>query len=377
VSGRINADLVEHPSTGLILNFARADFGGPQQAAVVEDWRARRAAGRNRRLANPGEFICHYHRDHQNPSMYLHMDEDTGVIAASHWPGSGLEAHTIVHDVVTPEHRRQVEYMQNAGEAAGLRVEVEKYLSTKVKPDAIVYGPQADMGVEVQRSRLSVPAARSRTTKALVAGVTSVWFTDSHFNPKWIGHVPGVRLNPDIPWNTVPHRRSVSVAGVRHIVERNCRTWPGSPCPRHSRGCSAWHPDHVPQRGVFADDLVELVPIGQMVPMEFKTFSGRKLALIVFAESKARYEAMVGHSADLTLVPGSPRPAGARQQTQIDCTSGNAGPLIARTRHEPNNQGLLALTPAQQQTASELPWYRQWLLQNGYTEDDLIPFVVA
>jgi hypothetical protein len=33
--------------------------------------------------------------------MYLHMDEDTGVIAASHWPGSGLEVHTIVHDVVT------------------------------------------------------------------------------------------------------------------------------------------------------------------------------------------------------------------------------------------------------------------------------------
>jgi hypothetical protein len=176
--------------------------------------------------------------------------------------------------------------MRNAGEAAGFRVEVEKYLPSKVKPDAIVYGPQVDMGVEVQRSRLSVPAARSRTTKALRAGVTSVWFTDSQFNPKWIGHVPGVRLNPDITWDTVPRRRSLSVAGIRHIVERNCRTWPGSPCPRHSRGRSAWHPDHTPQRGVFADDLAELVPVGQLAPMEFKTFGGRKLVLIVFAESK-------------------------------------------------------------------------------------------
>jgi len=107
-------DLVEHPSTGLTLDFSKSDFGGPEQAAVVDDWRARRAAGRNRRLSSPGEYICHFHRDHENPSMYLHMDEDTGVIAASHWPGSGLEAHTIVHEAITPEHRRQVEYMQNA-----------------------------------------------------------------------------------------------------------------------------------------------------------------------------------------------------------------------------------------------------------------------
>jgi hypothetical protein len=33
--------------------------------------------------------------------------------------------------------------------------------------------------------------------------------------------------------------------------------------------------------------------------------------------------------------------------------------------------------PAQFQTASELPWYRQWLLEHGYTEDDLIPFAIA
>jgi hypothetical protein len=50
---------------------------------------------------------------------------------------------------------------------------------------------------------------------------------------------------------------------------------------------------------VFADDLAELVPVGELVPMEFKTFGGRKLVLIVFADSKTRYEALVGHPADL------------------------------------------------------------------------------
>jgi hypothetical protein len=57
---------------------------------------------------------------------------------------------------------------------------------------------------------------------------------------------------------------------------------------------------------VCADDLAELVPNGELVPMEFRTFGGRKLVLILLAEGKARYQTMVGHSADLTL--GRPVP---------------------------------------------------------------------
>jgi hypothetical protein len=76
-------DLVEHSRTRLTLDFSKADFGGLEQTAVVDDWRARRAAGRNRRLSSPGRYICHFHRNHDNPSTYLHMDEDTGMIAAS------------------------------------------------------------------------------------------------------------------------------------------------------------------------------------------------------------------------------------------------------------------------------------------------------
>jgi hypothetical protein len=30
-------DLVEHPSTGLTLDFSKTDFGGPEQTAVVDD----------------------------------------------------------------------------------------------------------------------------------------------------------------------------------------------------------------------------------------------------------------------------------------------------------------------------------------------------
>ena len=31
------------------------------------------------------------------------------------------------------------------------------------------------------------------------------------------------------------------------------------------------------------------------------------------------------------------------------------------------------LTPAQQQTASELPWYRDWLLSTGRAEEEVDP----
>jgi hypothetical protein len=49
----------------------------------------------------------------------------------------------------------------------------------------------------------------------------------------------------------------------------------------------------------------------------------------------------------------------------------------AKARKRPTLSPACPLTPAQQQTASELPWYRQWLLEHGYTEDHLIPFAIA
>ena len=39
-----------------------------------------------------------------------------------------------------------------------------------------------------------------------------------------------------------------------------------------------------------------MVPNGELVPIECRTFGGRKLVLILLAEGKARYQTMVGHS---------------------------------------------------------------------------------
>jgi hypothetical protein len=179
-----------------------------------------------------------------------------------------------------------------------------------VKPDAIVYGPQANMCVEVERSHLTAPAAKSRITKALSAGVTSVWFTDTARNPEWLGQVPAVRLNPKIPWDRVPRPRTVSAAGVRRIVPRNCRTWTDSPCPRHKYGCTKWYPDHATSSGCSPTTSPSWSPFGKLVPMQFRTFDGRKQVLIVPAEGKALYE---DWSATLPTCPSRRRHAPARR----------------------------------------------------------------
>lgn len=203
--------LVIHRS-GLVLDFEAADFGGPDQEAVIADWLARRDAGVTPLTVN-GEFICHHHRYHERPSLYLAKRH--GQIVAAHREGSGLAgSHEIVHGV-SDEHRRQVDYLQRAGEAEGFQVETEVHLETRVIPDAVVYGPEVAMGVEVQRSKLTATAAKARTTKARRAGVLPVWFADSQAAPRWLEHVPGVRMNPSISWATIPPARSVTVVAGR------------------------------------------------------------------------------------------------------------------------------------------------------------------
>jgi hypothetical protein len=193
--------LVIHPASGLVLNFEAVDFGGPNQDAIVADWLARRAAGRTP-LTAEGEFVCHRHQHHQRPSLYLRADH--GQIIAAHWPGSELAgSHEITHGP-SDEHRRQVDYLQRAGQAEGFQVETEVHLATRVVPDAVVYGPQVTMGVEVQRSKITAAHAKARTTRARRGGVLPVWFADSQAAPRWFEQVPGVRMNPSTSWASLP-----------------------------------------------------------------------------------------------------------------------------------------------------------------------------
>jgi hypothetical protein len=316
-------DLVFHPQSGLTLDFAEGDFGGTAEAAIIAEWEARRDAG-HRTLAVLGEFICQHHRNHEQPSLFL-SKRPNGQIIASHWHGSGLDgSHTIVHGV-SDEHRRQVDYMQRAGEAEGFEVETEVHLPTLVIPDAVIYGPEAFMGVEVQRSKVTATLAKARTTKARHAGVLPVWFSDSRSHPAWFGQVPGVRMNPDTSWDTLPRSRSVMVvSGVREIIPRRCQSIHNGGCPQRRYGCNRWHADNGPM-GVYVDDLAASVPAGKLVPVLYQPYGdqGQSWVFIVTSDDKGRFEDIAGRSGDLPLRE-RPRPRGD-QAGRIDCTSASAG----------------------------------------------------
>jgi hypothetical protein len=308
-------DLVIHAPTGLLLDFVKEDFGGSDQAAYIADWHLRRRAGRSP-LVVEGELVCHRHRNHERPWLYLR--EHHGLLIAAHWSGTALADSHEIHHGVSDEHKRQVEYIHDAGKAAGFDVRTEVKLPTNVRPDAVIYGPR-QIGIEVQRSRLTPAAAKGRTTKAHRAGVESLWFSDRPSNPpSWFEMVPSVAMM-EFAWDTLPKARSVTVTSVKRIVSRRCQEIYNGQCPERRYGCNRQHPTHEPRREVLVDDVAEWAPRGVLVPMVFRPFKGGEQVLIVASGDKSLYEAMVGHSADLAF-PQQERPA-VQQAERIDCTA--------------------------------------------------------
>ena len=327
-------DLVYHPQSGLMLDFAKDDFGGPQQAAIIQAWHDGWRPG-------PGDLICHFHRNYERPWLYL--QQRGGLMIAAHWHNTGLaDSHRIVHGM-SDEHQSQVEYVQRAGESAGFEAKREVGLPTSVRSDAVIYGSKVRMGVEVQRSPLTIRAAKVRTTKARYAGVEPVWFSDSKSDPSWLGHVPGIRMNPEVPWDTLPGQRSVTVvSGVRVLSPKPCQEMRNGQCPMRRYGCNQWHPDHEPRLNTFVDDLAALVPAGELVPIVFQTLSGRKQVLIFSAVDKERYEAMVEAPADLPLhqrTPQTPQRSG-----RIDCNA-DAGGYVETPRCAEHGNFLTEIVP--------------------------------
>jgi len=147
----------------------------------------------------------------------------------------------------------------------------------------------------------------------------------------------------DAPWDTLPRQRSVTVvSGVRVIVPQQCQNIRNSQCPRHRYGCNEWHPEHEPRRNTFVDDLAAMVPAAELVPILYRTLSGREQVLIVSRADKARYESIVGAPAD---VPLRQRTRERLQQAdRIDCTA-DAGAFVQSPRCEEHGIFLVDLVP--------------------------------
>lgn len=215
----------------------------------------REQIGRTRK----GVLVCASH----GAPMYLRWRGN--VLYACHWPGAGPGMHAVA--LMSVEHKMQAQYVARAADRAGLSTAFEATLPTHVRPDLVIGG---DTAVEVQRSHLTVQAARSRTTKAIKGGMAlSLWLSDKQPDvaPRWMYRVPSATAFAR-EWHTMPPLGSATVtSGARVLVEQPCRPPYRTQCPeRRGRWCGKTHLFHEPMRGTSLDDLAVWMATGELVP---------------------------------------------------------------------------------------------------------------
>ncbi|WP_083267078.1 hypothetical protein, partial [Mycolicibacterium porcinum] len=193
---------------------------------------------------------------HNGEPMTLHRHQ-SGRYFPWHYPGGNPDGHT--HPALAAmsiEHRRQAEYIQRAGIAAHLDAQLEKSTGNGTRLDVAVSGTH-NIGFEVQRSALSRAKAKSRATKSFTAGWPTAWITDNPRDPYWADHVPTARLTTR-SWDTMPphHTARVSIGEFSRERDRTSRT--------------GWRYVREP-RAILLDELTELMPAGEIIPVTVGT----------------------------------------------------------------------------------------------------------
>lgn len=314
---------IRHAPSGLILDFSMPDFGGPEQAAIIQAWRD----GGHTLHGKRGEYICIRHEllGAAEPDLYLADHGNRAGLFAAHFPGSGLAG---THEIrwtggPSPEHQRMAEYMIRPAVALGWPVEMEHATPRRtVINDFTIQGPAVLMAGEVQRSYLSAPQAKGRTTKARNAGREPLWLLDDASH-RLFGEVPSVGLETrSVGWETLPPAGSVAAIGLRNVRAVRCRDRAGIRCPttKSWQRCNGWHEDLFPLQDVLADEVAERFPAGELVAFSYRTSDGRLLYGVTTAEAKALYEKLTGEAADESARNGSaslPSPAKIECKTDL------------------------------------------------------------
>lgn len=245
----------------------------------------------------------------------VYLREVRGAIYASHFDGTACSNHS--PSSMSDEHKRQVEYVVRAGEAAGYSVETEVSLGTGVRPDIVVRGTYG-VAVEVQRSALSKHQAITRTAKAVEAGLlTSTWISDRDYpedRPTWFWRVPSVGMNKQL-WEVLPPVRGVTALGLREIRAVRCALPDFPICPvTKKRPCGRSHVKHEPWAGVTLDDVAEMAPERGIVPVNWFD----QYTLLVSPKSRALFEGVTGRSSEWQPAV---RPTAHRKGRLIECAN--------------------------------------------------------
>jgi hypothetical protein len=312
----------------IVLDLSRPDLGHVNGYDIVRHHHRQGSTHHPEYHRGNPAFVCIPHIGGTNPGLYIKKID--GEWFAAHYESGSCKDHRLPSPM-SDEHKRQTEYWARAAEDAGWSVDLEHDLGTGTRPDALISGGTAPVGVEVQRSSMTAPGAVSRTRKAMAAGVLDVWYSgaDIHFvsgkpTPPWAFRVP-TSGSAQLPWKALPPRRAAFATGLREIQARRCVVGNFDRCPvRGSGWCGKAHPAAVPWLDMFVDDVAAMIPAGEIAPIRYRRSTGKNDVLLVSLRSLALYEDMTGRPALLDFHPRTEDRPPARPTGAIECVNEQA-----------------------------------------------------
>lgn len=249
--------------------------------------------------------------------MYVYR-HPTGRFFARHFPGGKTDGHRHPIRGMSIEHRNQAEYCQRAAIEAGLQADLEVSTNFHTRLDVAVYG-KVSTGLEIQRSQLTLAAAKSRNTRSVQAGFTCAWISDSEKDPPWTDYVPTARLVTRGGWDQLPPAGSVKVIIGKFKRERDQST------PR------GWRYARSPY-AVTLDELTQLMPHGEIVPVQIGSQKRKRVVLAHYSAvdviDSCTYEGASEYQAASAVVQVKEAP----QQFSRSCRHGEA-PAICFCGH--------------------------------------------
>jgi hypothetical protein len=203
-----------------------------------------------------------------------------------HFPGDPCGAvHRIAPE--TDDHKRAKDYLVGAAQRSGLHADTERPSPAGTRPDVTITGGKVIVGAEAQHSPITIPAAKTRTTRNFNGGVLSMWYADAPDAP-WVPAVPAVSSTIRGAFRQqMPKPESVAILGIVNIDFRKCTYGAFRRCPAGNRTpCGKFHPATEPRPGITLDGAVVGVAAGRYVPVP-----GDHGPIIVTAEDRDRMAA--------------------------------------------------------------------------------------
>lgn len=187
--------------------------------------------------------------------MYI-WRHSSGRYFARHYPHGNKDNHPHGPLVtMSDEHRRQAEYSRRAAENSGFNAQLEVSTGGHTRVDVGIFSDKGNVGLEIQRSALTIPQAKDRARKSFNAGWITAWISDRQNLPSWNDRVPSARLTTRGGWD----ERVLPPNTARVVISTFYRQ-------RDKSKRRGWRYERQPKT-VLLDELAYLMPAGEIGPV--------------------------------------------------------------------------------------------------------------